>query len=466
MIALLIVLELVGALRWYRIVTGAVPARAGAIDSVEWLRPDAQRTPPPRCFVSGSGRWWCWAVAVENTGVVVLHSGSSLWWRSTDHDASAELRPARWGRLIIITGPPRSGALRVAFGKPVLPPAGRFRAIRLDTGTIPDARAVVLPHNAVWIAGESVPQTSWVEIVSDRTAPAYLALEEIASVPAAVPLHLTLTEARPVEGRVVGLRDHPAAGALITVFRLIDPPPADSSRPLPRRVLAAESIADETGRFTLPALGEADYEVVAWHPQLGRASLPMQATENQVVIRLRASGVARGRVLIGGQPVEGVDVISVPDVTAFAAAPDMIEVKGGDAKSGPDGRFMVMVAPSGGGELRIGGGAHPVKRIPLPRAPVPVFDAGDVDLGRAIPLVVVLDRDPGCEVRAVGPVGRTGLHLVSATRIGGGAFEVSIPESGLWEFTLVCRRDAPALHPSVVQIDPSQAGKEVRLIVR
>ena len=156
----------------------------------------------------------------------------------------------------------------------------------------------------------------------------------------------------------------------------------------------------------------------------------------------------------------------MPDAAIFNAAPDITEAKGGDARTGPDGRFSIAVAVTGGGELRIGGGRYPVKRVPLPRPPVPVFDAGDVILGDSIPLLVILDRDPGCDVRAAGPVGRTGLQVVPGRPKSGTEHEFALPEPGLWEFTLVCRGEKRSLSPGAVQIRAADAGKEVRLAVR
>ena len=116
--------------------------------------------------------------------------------------------------------------------------------------------------------------------------------------------------------------------------------------------------------------------------------------------------------------------------------------------------------------MRIGGGSHPVKRIPLPRFAVPVLDVGDVELGVALPITVLLDRDPGCDLRAAGPVGRTGLQVVPGTRTATATFDVVIPEEGLWEFTLGCRGEPRSLSPSLMRIGPAHAGKEVRMVVR
>src|SRR5205085_330497 len=81
---------------------------------------------------------------------------------------------------------------------------------------------------------------------------------------------------------------------------------------------------------------------------------------------------------------------------AFRAAEDPIDLKGGDARTGDDGRFAVMLPASGGGELRVGGGVFPIRRITLPRAVVPLLDLGDIDLGTPLEITIVLDQDSPC----------------------------------------------------------------------
>jgi hypothetical protein len=253
---------------------------------------------------------------------------------------------------------------------------------------------------------------------------------------------------------------------MVSTFRLIEPVVRDSARAPPRRVLVAETIADDKGAFTIDVGSEGEYEIVAWHAQLGRASVPLTPGASDLLIHLRTSGLARGRVLVRGQPARGVDVVSVPDATAFTAAQDITDVKGGDTRTGPDGRFVVMVAAAGGGELRIGGGTFAVTRVPLPRPAVPALDLGDIELGGAIELTIVVDRETGCDARAAGPVGRTGLHLVTARRLEGGTFRFGLPEAGLWEFTLICGGVERALSPAAVQIGPAQMDRELRFTVR
>jgi hypothetical protein len=116
--------------------------------------------------------------------------------------------------------------------------------------------------------------------------------------------------------------------------------------------------------------------------------------------------------------------------------------------------------------VRVGGGSHPIRRFPLPRAPLPIVDLGDIDLGAPIEVSVTLDRDPGCDIRATGPVGRSGLQVIVGTRAAPGLFRIAFPEEGTWEIHLLCGRDEHALVPSLVSITQANRGKELRLLIR
>jgi hypothetical protein len=319
-----------------------------------------------------------------------------------------------------------------------------------------------------WLSGADVPPEAWIDIRTDRSGPEYLSLQDAAGGSPSLPIVAQLEETRTVDGFAVGDRDQRASGALVTLFRLIDPPPSasGSSRENPRRVIAAETVADAGGEFHIDGVGNAEYEVVAWHSLLGRASAALPRRPGALTIRLASPGTARGRVLRAGKPVAGVDIISLPAPDAFKTAEDPIDLKGGDARTGADGRFAVMLAASGGGELRVGGGAFPIRRIPLPRAPVAVLDLGDIDLGAPLEIAIVLDQESPCDVRATGPVGQTGLQILTATRTGPGLFRIALPEPGLWAFVLQCGRQERPLSPPAMQLTPAHAGKELRFSIR
>jgi hypothetical protein len=192
----------------------------------------------------------------------------------------------------------------------------------------------------------------------------------------------------------------------------------------------------------------------------------MARTGGSVTARLEAPGMVSGRVVVAGRPRGGVDVLSLPSPEAFRAADDLLDLKGGDARTGEDGRFAVMVAAGGGGELRVGGGTWPVRRVPLPPRPAALLDLGDIDLGSPIEISIVLDQETACAVRATGPIGRSGLQVVTAARTGPGLFRMMLPEPGQWAFGLLCGREERALAPPLVQLGPANAGTDLRFSIR
>ena len=78
----------------------------------------------------------------------------------------------------------------------------------------------------------------------------------------------------------------------------------------------------------------------------------------------------------------------------------------------------------------------------------------------------MLDQDTPCGVRATGPVGRSGLQIIPAARIGPGLFQIALPEAGAWNFGLLCGREGRPLSPAVLPIGRDHAGTEVRLAIR
>lgn len=451
---------------WLRSDRGVIPPDVPDAARLQWIRADTLDGPWPRCFHDGTA-WECWGVRAATLGVVILSTPGRVWSVTMAPVAAGPLRPSKWGRLLMVSdGSAAVAQTRITFGHPVAPPPDRFTGIRLETAAVPDARATELAPGIAWVTGAVVPGKGWVEVRSVIGGPVFLTMEDLADGDSFVPVYVRLPDRRVLTGSVAGESGVPAVGALVTVFRIIDPPSPAGSRVQPRRVFAAESTTDEAAAFRVGDLGEAEYEVVAWHPQLGRAAVMLDSATTHIDLHLTSSGTARGRVMAGGKPVVGVEVTSVPDAAAFNGIADLTAVKGGDARTGSDGRFAVMVAAAGGGELRVGGGAYAVKRIPLPRPPVRNLDIGDIDLGSPVELTIALDRDPGCGVRAIGPIGRTGLQVVSATRNPDGTFKLVIPEQGTWQFGLNCAAEKRSLSPGVLPIGPSQAGKEVRFTVR
>ena len=456
--------------RWRRTQTVASSGAIPGVTEFEWLSASGERGAEwPRCFQTGDRLWTCWGTTLGEAGVLFCRAGNRIWWTAVAHGAAPSLRSSGWGRLLVVPEvPAESVTVHVSFAHPVPSSSQRVPGVRLETAVVPRAQATPITTGVLWLSGDEVPARAWVEVRAAGEGPVFVSLQELADGSPSLPFTVHLDDARAIDGRVLGGRDERATGALVTVFRLIDPMPSSSSpsREKPRRVLAAETIADRDGGFHVDGIGDADYEVVAWHPQLGRASAIVPRSAGALTIRLESPGTVRGRVVMAGKPLARADVISLPGPDAFAGADDFVDLKGGDARTGEDGRFAVMVAASGGGELRVGGGALPIRRIPLPRVPVPLLDLGDIDLGSSLELAIVLDQDSACDLRATGPIGQSGLQIVMGARTAPGLFRIVLPEAGLWAFELLCGKEERPLSPATVQVTPASAGKEFRFAVR
>ena len=455
--------------RWRRTLrVGAPEPLAGA--RLEWLPADPGRAAQwPRCFQSEERRWACWGVAADDPGVLVSRTWDRLWWTVVTSAAATDLRSSKWGRLLVVADASSEvSGLSVKFAHPAPQSFLRVPGVRLGTTPVAGAQWAPVAPSVAWMYGADVPPSAWLEVRTASSGPAYLLLQEVAGGSSSLPFTLRLDETRALDGVVVDGREQRAGGTLITLFRLIDPAPAATGpvRVKPRRVVAAETTADAAGAFHFDGIGDADFEVVAWHPVLGRASAMLPRRFGPLSLRLESPGTVRGRVLRSGKPVAGVDVISLPGLEALRTADDLIDLKGGDTRTGEDGRFAVMLAAIGGGELRVGGGVHPIRRVPLPRAPSPLVDLGDIDLGSPLAITIVLDQESACDVRATGPIGRSGLQIVMAAPAGPGLFRIVLPEPGLWSFGLLCGRDPRPLSPLTMEIGPAHAGKEVRFSIR
>ena len=455
--------------RWRRTLTVSAERPVSGAGPLDWIAAGpGQGDPWPRCFGADERRWACWGSTPGQPGVFVTRTADRVWWSIVSGGAATGLRASVWGRVLIVQeAMGESSQLEVRFAHPALQSKQRPGALRLDTAVVAGARGTVLSPGAVWLCGDDIPSDGWIEIRTARGGPVFLDLLDVASGPGALPFTARLNEPRTVDGVVTGARDQRANGALITLFRLIDPPSSPNAREKPpRRVFVAERTADPDGVFRFEGVGESEYELVAWHAQLGRVVMLMPRAPGIIAVHLESPGMVRGRVMSAGTPRVGVEVTSVPAPESYREAADLIDVKGGDAKTGTDGRFAVMVAARGGGELRVGGSVGAVKRIPLPRTPAALLDLGDIELGAPLELSVVLDQDTLCGVRATGPIGQSGLHIVLGSHTAPGLFRVALPEPGLWAFGLLCGREGIALNPATLRITPQHAGKEVRFSIR
>jgi hypothetical protein len=366
---------------------------------------------------------------------------------------------SRWGRLLHVRRPVATGAtVDIKLRRPVAPPPQRLRSIRLDTADL-RATAVHVSEDAVWVAGDESPPGAWIELSAGDVGPTLVPLRDVVAGQPALPLVISMTSPGEIRGTVVDAAGSPVASALVSLFRLIDPPETIEStargEPRARRVGAGQVITASDGVFAFERLPEGDFDVVVWHGQLGRASRLVRRDAADLVVRLAPRAVVRGRVLVRGAPAADVPIVSVPDVSSVSASDDLTELKGGDGRTGPDGRFVVALADKGGGELRVGGNGAGVRRVRLPLGPAAGLDVGDLELPGPLAVTFVLDQDPGCGLVAVGPVGKTGLQVVSGRRTHPGIFVVLLPEEGSWRLTLSCGQLERTVVPALLTLSPT-----------
>ncbi|HEY3883997.1 MAG TPA: hypothetical protein VGL62_02225 [Vicinamibacterales bacterium] len=453
---------------WRRTLHGSTAPDLRTEPALDWRpRADGLSDPWPQCRWTSAAAWECWGTPAGSDALLIANRPGTVSWLEIRASIPGQWCTSEWGRFIDLIGPDGEQPVHahVEIARAAAPPSYRSRSIRLESVSVPWIETREFPPSGVWIAGERPSGAAWAAFSADNAAPRYVALDDLASGAATVPEKIRFDAERPLDGTVLGAAQ-PASGAILTLFRLIDPLPSPEDPQKPRRVFAAETTAQEDGTFRFQSLGNGNYELVAWHPELGRASIFLQPAEQHVAVSLELAGMVRGRVLIGGKPAAGVDVFSVPDPAAYSNSDDPVTIKGGDGQTGADGRFTVSLAPSGGGELRVGGGAYSTRRVPLPSTPMPVVDLGDIELGAPLVISVVLDQDSACGVLATGPVGRLGLQIVRGVRTGPGLYRVTIAEEGEWEFGLDCAGTITPLSPSTMTVTQDLNGKEVRFEVR
>ena len=231
--------------RWHRTIGGSLPTGANVNGGVDWISADALTGPWPRCFQDDAAKWFCWAVAIDSHGVVVLRTAGSIWWATTRK--TTDFSRAGWGRLLIVRSQSQGSGASAGFGYPVAPPPGRLRGLRFETGSVAEARAAAVAPDVIWVAGDAVPPDAWLEVTSDTGGPAYMPLHDIASGPAALPVHVALSDRRRLEGRALSADGQPARGTLVSVV------PADRSGATSRAATRARGGSDGRRRGTLPA---------------------------------------------------------------------------------------------------------------------------------------------------------------------------------------------------------------------
>jgi hypothetical protein len=448
---------------WRRTIRGAA---AGA-GSLMWV--GGSHDPPldawPRCAWLANGAWECVGVPLGLAGVVSAGDGAEQLHAMAPGAVTAPgvemTQPiaAGWGRIIVVArtdrAPLTAADAVTANARRIVVPRNRPRSLRFDVGA--EERLVVrrLDDGVFWIGGGAVPADAWVEIAASDRAPVRIEATDLAAAPAALPVRVDLEPAVSIGGRVAADDGEIAPGAVVTLWRVVSAGRAvTGSDPPPRRLFVAETTGDAEGRFGFTGLAEDPHEIVALHAALGRGEIRVEAGDRDVDVRLKRPPVATGQVVRDGQPAAGVPVMVVPDLFEAAASDDLTLLVGGQATSGPDGRFRVAVPARGSSEVRVGE-EDGVRRFPLgPAESLPaVIDLGRIALeGAVITVRLVLEASDGCDVVMSGPVGSAGLSLVRAQRLGPAMFEAAVPEPGHWLVSAACGRQNRIVQPTTIEV--------------
>jgi hypothetical protein len=248
---------------WRQTAQGVVVGTVVGTPAIEWLSADGAAADVwPACWWTGSTRWACMGVPLDAAGVVIAADGHRLWSTPADARTAVSLRAGVWGRLVVVRD--RHGGslpgLSATAARAVVPPL-RTKTVRLEASALPDVRVSLVGRSAVWISGDSSPPAAWVEIRTTRSGPAYVPLADMAEGSPQVAVQVMLDDTRGVNAVVMSDRAAPAAGALVSIFRLIDPPASQGGRePPPRRVFASDAVTDDEGRVRVEGLGDAVYD--------------------------------------------------------------------------------------------------------------------------------------------------------------------------------------------------------------
>jgi hypothetical protein len=331
---------------------------------------------------------------------------------------------------------------------------------------VPDNRVQIdkIADGVAWISGPQVPDDGWIEFGAHDRASERLAIREVTEGPPELPLRVQLQPPVTVSGRVRNAADGPASDSVVTLYRFARGERDGDKKP-PFRITVAETHADSEGAFHFDDLGIEPYEVVAMHPVFGRGVRRVTPDGREIDIAVRSTAQAVGRVLKDGIPAVAVRVVVVPDLTQFAAAGDITELRGGETQTDDDGRFAVTLASRGSSELRIGDEGAGVKRLSLGAAERQsgVIDVGDIELNVGAPVAFVFEGAGSCEILLTGPAGRTGMSVVRSSRIGPAVFQAIVPEPGRWHTVAVCGTGERAVLPAWFDLPPTARDVTIRL---
>lgn len=457
---------------WRRTVRGRFSGDSSG--SLTWVSAEREpRGPWPMCSWIDRDDWECIGVPLADAGAVLITTpGKVLYAMATGSLSSSgvELVPsgeAAWGRLVVVDPVPgveKADEPVWLLARRLHMARARPKSVRLETEAENGISIDRIGPRAFWVSGNGGQIDAWVEATGKSIAPSRIEIQDLLSAPPEILFRVGAQRAQSIAGRVTVGSGEAAPHAVVALYRL-ERDRLSGDTHAARRVVVEEVTSDQEGVFRFDHLALEPYEIVAMHAALGRGERRAEANGQDIEVRLRRPSRAVGRVLRNGVPAAAVRVMVVPDLAQFAASADITELRGGETETDEDGRFSVLLAMRGSGELRAGDERAGVRRIPLgPAESLPgIVDVGTLELAPLPALTLVLEGAGACELLLTGPAGRTGMTLVRPTRIGPAMFQATAPEPGAWHVVGVCGGRERAVVPSTIDVTAATHERSVRL---
>lgn len=458
--------------QWRRTVRGRGPSGG----PLAWITPDPD-SPRAICEWTLGDRWECLGVPRSTSGVVVRNAPSGLFYsvvvalgpRNDVEDVYTY--STSWGRLLAIQnvaeseGRKRDEGVRARALRRYRPPA-RPSTTRFEVMADTTIHIDTIARTAVWVTGSPDVHESWLELTMPGVGTARLDLSEVAGGSPDSVMYARLDPSMAISGRVSGPPATPLADTIVSLYRFGNQVSTANKKKFAReRIAVAEGRTDADGSFGFRDLPPERYELLAIHSAYGRAARVVEPFESDVQLILKPPPVVKGTVVRRGVPQARLPVSFVPDLAAFAESDDPAELRGGEAETDADGRFSVFVAVSGAGELKVGSATGGVKRVPLPPADAlpPLTELGEIELDAGPVLTIVFDESGDCQPILTGPVGRAGLAIVRAERLGPAMFSATLPEPGLWNVSALCGQRERPVTPAVLDVNPDMRDSTISL---
>lgn len=413
------------------------------------------------CVRSGDGAR-CWFVPVTSAGIIVSQVEPRFQFiavPSGDWGGGAPWQQADWGRLVRARSPAgQVSAAVVALRDALKQGAGSLKEVRPAAGI----SLLRLGPETFWLHGAMTPDML-LELRGVGAATTRVPLAAAVSAGPAI-LDVVLQHQEVITGEVRNAGSS-VQGATVLLSRLLDVqgvPVRDEERPRER---AGEAVTGPTGEFRFDGLGVGKYEIHALHPSLGRARVVVTATSH-ARLQLQPRAVVRGKVLRHGIPVAGAVVQVLPSIDAVTTARDPATLSSGAVRSDALGRFEAIAPDEGRVTLSVTADSGAVRIDIGDAAALPnVTDVGEIKLEEPLAVEVLVELPNGCELRAAGPMGTSGLTTVTALPSGRGRWGLTLPHPGRWLVAGICPGREIALEPALITV-PLARTEPIVLTVR